>query len=976
MSVGYVGRRMGRETGLMVIAAFMLLSAWAPGCSGDEGKNVGADAPGDTRLPWDDVHGPFDGEGLRGGDSSEDLEQAEERTEPDLPGETPCALSGHGCGSWTLGGTLEYCGGCPDQQYCSGDGKCVEVPDCDAGLARFFDLNLAGEGDTMEAGPGEIVPITIGWEVGNAENCAQCERDLVVGYRLESSQPHDNFVCRPLGIVTSCPFFDQGFAAAHLQAPTEPGIYPLYAQSLSTAECVSPAYAFGPSFTTMEVGKLIVKEPCGASTCTALGKNCGEWPDGCGDTVSCGVCGPGFLCDQGQCVKAAACELDLFELTELYVNGFQGNAEVEVMDDVPVLFAYKLGSSTDLDGASRQVVLGIDNKALACAEAGIPDTCPLFGLGMGSGKLTAPATAGTYSIFAVATAAEDCDEAMPIYTDTFPRLAVGTVTTTGQCQVDDCLKQGRHCGDAADGCGDVLYCGQCMEGQTCTAQGLCTNEPDCSQPLFALDALDLNGQGIAAVAGAGALVPVALGWKVGNPDSCVNCTRQIVIGFDSAPAVCFDLGEPPTCPEYDFGGGGRFFHAPPYPGTYPVYAALLEEYDCEYALEQYALADRITVGKLTVEGGCSPAGCQSMGKECGNWGDGCGGLLHCGYCNDELVCSKLGACESQCVDGIFDITGLSINGSGKTASAAPGLNAQVVLSWQLGNPDDCPDCARQVVVGVENEAGFCVEAGTPPQCPGSATGSKTSHVKAPMAEGSYTLYATAAFAENCDVAMGNYASSTDRISLGVMNVTSGCLPESCLSKGKKCGKWPDGCDNTLDCGQCPGGELCDAMGSCYCTSADAYEPNNTPGQAFDFGTFTDKDTESHKVVVGAVHSEEDWFHMGATDVQWAYMEPYVGVDFGLEQPFEVTVVYRCMDGYFPDGYNEVQTVGCDVETNIDLAGVAGSNGPVKGWVCSSLGGPVQLQFGPNCEWLDDSGDMWVGVESTGECSAYTLDMHL
>jgi N-acetylmuramoyl-L-alanine amidase-like protein len=42
-----------------------------------------------------------------------------------------------------------------------------------------------------------------------------------------------------------------------------------------------------------------------------------------------------------------------------------------------------------------------------------------------------------------------------------------------------------------------------------------------------------------------------------------------------------------------------------------------------------------------------------------------------------------------------------------------------------------------------------------------------------------------------------------------------CTPQTCESLGKECGAWPDGCSGTLDCGGCPGTQICDVNGACY-----------------------------------------------------------------------------------------------------------------------------------------------------------------
>jgi hypothetical protein len=46
---------------------------------------------------------------------------------------------------------------------------------------------------------------------------------------------------------------------------------------------------------------------CQHATCSALGKTCGTWPDGCGGTVSCGGCAAGSICDDGVCEACDVC---------------------------------------------------------------------------------------------------------------------------------------------------------------------------------------------------------------------------------------------------------------------------------------------------------------------------------------------------------------------------------------------------------------------------------------------------------------------------------------------------------------------------------------------------------------------------------------------------------------------------------------------------------------------------------------------
>ena len=191
--------------------------------------------------------------------------------------------------------------------------------------------------------------------------------------------------------------------------------------------------------------------------------------------------------------------------------------------------------------------------------------------------------------------------------------------------------------------------------------------------------------------------------------------------------------------------------------------------------------------------------------------------------------------------------------------------------------------------------------------------------------------------------------------------------------GKKCGAWEDGCDITLQCGTCPIDQLCDTMGSCYCTSADQYEPNNSADKAFDFGEKTDNDGSSHVTIEAAVNQESDWFRMGATDKNWAYMEPFVQVTPGNPAGFKAVVAYRCLDGTYPASYNAILDDGCQLVKNHSYPGLGAVS---TAWECTPKAGIIALQFGPHCALVDDSGELFVAVSNQGPCSAYELDLHL
>jgi len=837
---------------------------------------------------------------------------------------------------------------------------------------RVTEMMWRGPEEGLPVEAGSRVPFVVGWEISGAATCPGCLRNLMVGFEGGPAS------CVELAGTATCPELSSGHSTGYLTAPEEPGKYSLMVQVLSTpAPCDNADPVFDAAAQVLNAVPAAVVEvvaPCVPTTCADAGRQCGPFDTGCGQPVACGVCGPGLTCSEaGACQVAEACELDLFHIEEVYINGFKNSAEAELGASVPLLFSWSLGSAAELAEESRQLVVGLDDAAQLCIEVGGTEACPSLSYGLGSGTLEAPLQAGTYMVNGVATAGDSCQETFWDYALTPFKTTLGTLTVLGECAPQSCGGQWQ-CGQMLDGCGGLLSCGACSEEKLCM-DGTCQEVGQCDSPLLEVRGLEIGGEEPPLAVEAEKVLPLAVTWAAADSSQGSDGELHLVLGADFGPLFCRALESEAACPGSVTGSTGGFFTLPPYPGTHLLMAALVPASDCEEALEGFADAPRFPAAAITVEGGCAPASCESLGKECGDWGDGCGGILHCATCGEDSTCSSAGVCESPCADGIFEVTGISINGSGTTASCGPGKNAQVSLNWQLGNPDDCTDCPRQMVVGLGKQAGFCSEAGVPPPCPDHVDGNVSGYLEAPGDAGTYSVYALAAAEAGCTQAKETFENTPFKTVIGKLHVTDGCLPTSCLAMGKKCGLWDDGCGFTLNCGECPAGDLCNDSGSCYCSGLDPWEPNNSATTAFHLGTFTDKDVESKQEMQGAVQNEEDWFHMGATDVSWAYMEPYAQVEFGAVLPFEVLVVYRCADGTFPT-LNELSAQGCKYQDSLPGVQLPGSSGAVSGYLCTGKGMPVDVQFGPACAILDDSGDFWVGVRSQQGCSSYLLTMHL
>ena len=957
---------------------FAILALVSLSCS-DGGTNV----PGDVTSAKDKLVSDVWGDTLVPTDLLETSSPKPDGGEAPDQGESPeteepegCQELGVACGTWpTPGGGFVHCGACPSKEYCDAAGHCGLQPDCSVDLFSAIKLDLAGQGDVVKVQPGVGVPMVFGWLLGNRSDCQNCARQIALGFGGAAND--DSFICLDLGSVASCPAYDVGYEVGQLVAPTAPGKYSIVAEIPTKLECDAPDYVFGTQTNALQVGWVTVEEPCEPADCEELGVQCGQWDDDCGGQIQCGACGVGKVCsDGGECETADDCTEDVFDVSQVYINGFVNTATVSVGQNAPVLFSWMLGSGKGLDGADRQIVLGVENLPELCVDVGIPETCPAFDTGLGSGTLSAPVNGGTYTVYAVATSEDFCEDALSAYGSSFPRRAIGTLVVEGKCQPATCGSLAAQCGYWDDGCLGVLECGTCSSEEVCGPQGKCTKTPNCQYPVFGLSnvAVGVEG-GVDPVVEAGSQVPLALNWQAGNAASCPDCPLQIVLGFESGAAICFNLGASDPCPQIPSGAAGGFITAPGYPGAYVLSAALVQEANCPNAKKAFLEEDRVPIATVLVEGGCIPADCGSLGSDCGDWGDGCGGILHCGICPDGQACNSQGVCESPCVEGIFTVSDVSINGSGKVASASPNMKAQLILAWELGNPDDCPDCERQIVLGVADEPDYCEEAGVPPQCPGTTSGSKSTHVTAPSQAGSYTVFAMAAAQNDCDAAQQVFSSNPFKKPVGTLHVTDGCVPKNCLAMGMNCGDMDDGCGYKLECGQCPPGKLCNDAAKCYCSAQDNYEPNNSPGSAYELGTFSDKDVESSKFIEATMANELDWYHMGALDKPWGYMEPYVAVEFGLSIPYEVTIVYVCMNGQSPAIVDEHESLGCKHVSGLNLSGIPGGTN-AYGYICESSGGPVLAHFGPQCDGIDDSGDLYVGIQAGGQCTAYSIDMHL
>jgi hypothetical protein len=513
-----------------------------------------------------------------------------------------------------------------------------------------------------------------------------------------------------------------------------------------------------------------------------------------------------------------------------------------------------------------------------------------------------------------------------------------------------------------------------------------SDAPDpCATGAFELTGFQLGAGGFSVTAKPGESLLVLATWKIGNPASCPGCDRRIALGVEGEASGCLDAGTPATCPASSPGQGFASLKAPVDPGTYTVFAAPVKASDCKTALAAYADAPRTAVGTVVVAGDCppdtcpgtpcDPADCKALDRLCGTWGDGCRHPLECGACAAGLECSFSGRCEGMCTHGTLSVSGVSLNGGGKVASSVPGGSVSFAFDLEVGNPDPCEPCGRQAVVGID-EAGPCTDLGIPKTCPATSLAKLAGTVQAPASAGTWEVAVAVPAATGCPAAKGLFSTVPDRVVAGTVHVVSGCGPKTCKELGRSCGPASDGCGVELDCGECPAGQTCGLDGTCGCTGADPYEPNDSPGDAWDLGSFTDADSSSQQKLAASLAADADWFRVTATDKPLAIMDPFVRITPGIPGPFQVQVVFVCNDGHAPS-YDVQADATCAAGDNVDLTSVPAIAKPVWGLACDSSGKPLTFHFEPTCPGgFDDSGVLFVGVSATGGCTSYGLELHL
>jgi hypothetical protein len=374
---------------------------------------------------------------------------------------------------------------------------------------------------------------------------------------------------------------------------------------------------------------------CVKKTCSDMGWNCGTNTDGCGGTQDCGTCADGQLCGGGGYSKCGA--------PAVTDSGTTGDGGMCVSETCTTL-GYDCGWTGDGCG-----------NAINCGTCAAGQSCGLGGYSKcGGGAINTDGSTSTCTAktcadlgYTCGVAADGCGGILNCGTCTNPQFCGGGgfdvcggnngLTADGgiSCTPTTCSQLGFTCGIAADGCGGVLTCGTCNNPEYCGGGGY--DKCGGSNGLTADGGIACNAETCTSL---GYTCGVA-GDGCGGTISCGSCTN---------PAYCGGAG-------YNKCGGNNGLTADGGVACTPKTCAQLA-YTCGVTGD--GCGGSISCGSctnpqycggggfnkcggnngLTPDGGvaCTPTTCATLGYNCGQAADGCGGLLSCGSCTNPQYC--------------------------------------------------------------------------------------------------------------------------------------------------------------------------------------------------------------------------------------------------------------------------------------------------------------------------------------------------
>ena len=188
------------------------------------------------------------------------------------------------------------------------------------------------------------------------------------------------------------------------------------------------------------------------------------------------------------------------------------------------------------------------------------------------------------------------------------------------CVKQTCAMAGVSCGPAGDGCGGLLDCGSCSQGQSCGGGGV-PNQcgmPSCAPRTCAAQSIQCGPAGDGC----------------GMQIDCGSCATGQSCGGGGSPGVCGTKAcAPVTCKSQGIQCG------PAGDGC----GNLLQCGSCQSGQTCGGGGSPGVCGTRT----CAPLTCAKLGYDCGPAADGCGNVLDCGTCQVPQTCGG-GGTPSVC----------------------------------------------------------------------------------------------------------------------------------------------------------------------------------------------------------------------------------------------------------------------------------------------------------------------------------------
>ncbi len=199
-------------------------------------------------------------------------------------------------------------------------------------------------------------------------------------------------------------------------------------------------------------------------------------------------------------------------------------------------------------------------------------------------------------------------------------------------------------------------------------------------------------------------------------------------------------------------------------------------------------------------GSCTPLTCDAAGggRYCGFIGDGCGGTQDCGGCPTGETCAGAGVANVCAVPPASGCTRLTCSG---------GVNGQLCgrIGDGCGGALDCDaPCPTGETCGGAGVSGLCGEP--PSSCTKIGCNAGGGRYCGPIGDGCGGLLACG----DCSGSLTCGGGGTT----GLCGAPVGnCTALTCtVTNGRFCGTIGDGCNGTLECGNCPTGQSCGAAG--------------------------------------------------------------------------------------------------------------------------------------------------------------------